>query len=69
MTCSTQTAQWICENCQTVHSEWTPVCDACEAFDTLSWRVPNRPMVAEPAQISEAIHEELDAHLEALPKE
>ena len=30
--------QWICDNCHHVHSQWTPVCDNCEAFDTLSWR-------------------------------
>ena len=29
--------QWTCDNCQTVHSTWTPVCESCEAFDTLAW--------------------------------
>ncbi len=32
--------QWICENCNHIHSNWTPVCDNCESFDTLAWRVP-----------------------------
>lgn len=30
--------QWLCDNCQTVHTGWVPVCDNCGAFDTLSWR-------------------------------
>ena len=33
-------AQWCCDNCQTVHSNWGPICDNCGGFDTLSWRKP-----------------------------
>lgn len=32
--------QWVCDNCQTVHSDWTPICENCNSFDTLSWRTP-----------------------------
>ena len=32
--------QWVCDNCNHIHSEWTPVCENCEAFDTLSWKRP-----------------------------
>ena len=32
--------QWVCDNCQHVHAEWTPVCDNCESLDTLTWRAP-----------------------------
>jgi HemY protein len=32
--------QWCCDKCQTVHSEWRPICDNCSGFDTLSWREP-----------------------------
>jgi HemY protein len=32
--------QWCCDNCQMVHSAWTPVCQNCHAFDTLTWRSP-----------------------------
>ena len=32
--------QWCCDSCQAIHSEWTPVCDNCAGFDTLSWRRP-----------------------------
>jgi HemY protein len=32
--------QWVCDKCQSVHSEWTPVCSNCGGFDTLSWREP-----------------------------
>ncbi len=30
--------QWVCGNCQHVHSSWTAICDNCSAFDTLEWR-------------------------------
>lgn len=30
-------AQWTCGNCGQRHSEWTPVCTRCDAFDTLNW--------------------------------
>jgi HemY protein len=32
--------QWVCENCHTVQASWAPVCSACGALDTLSWKVP-----------------------------
>ena len=38
--------QWVCDNCQTVASSWVPVCEACHAFDTLSWRVPSEGEMA-----------------------
>lgn len=31
---------WVCENCNTVHGDWAPVCDHCGAFDTLAWTAP-----------------------------
>lgn len=40
--------QWICDNCQQVHSDWAPVCDNCHAFDTLDWRRPPFGEVAMP---------------------
>lgn len=40
--------QWVCDNCQTIHSEWAPVCEHCGGFDTLSWRKPTRSEVAMP---------------------
>lgn len=40
--------QWICDNCQTIHTEWKPVCDNCGAFDTLTWRRANSNDVAMP---------------------
>lgn len=30
--------QWICDVCNTVAAVWTPICEACGGFDTLSWR-------------------------------
>lgn len=41
--------QWVCDNCQTIHSEWAPVCTQCGGFDTLSWRKPTHSEVAMPA--------------------
>jgi HemY protein len=32
--------QWVCDKCQSIHSEWAPVCGNCGGFDTLSWREP-----------------------------
>lgn len=32
--------QWVCESCQSVQAEWTPVCENCQSFDTLSWKTP-----------------------------
>ncbi|PIE07823.1 MAG: heme biosynthesis protein HemY [Rhodobacterales bacterium] len=33
--------QWVCDKCGHVHGEWVPVCADCNAFDTLSWKVPS----------------------------
>ncbi|MCF6444655.1 heme biosynthesis protein HemY [Nereida sp. MMG025] len=41
--------QWVCDNCQNIHSEWTPTCTNCGAFDTLSWKVPPSGETAMPA--------------------
>jgi len=41
--------QWVCDNCLTVHSSWSPVCTNCSGFDTLSWTVPADGEVAMPA--------------------
>ena len=41
--------QWVCDNCQTVHAEWAPVCDNCSGLDTLSWRTPSGSEVSMPA--------------------
>ena len=32
--------QWVCDKCQQVNAAWSPVCDNCGGFDTLSWREP-----------------------------
>ncbi|QBF29636.1 heme biosynthesis protein HemY [Thalassococcus sp. S3] len=33
-------SQWVCDNCHHIHSDWAPVCENCQSFDTLSWRTP-----------------------------
>lgn len=33
-------ASWICDSCGHIHETWDPVCDNCEAVDTLSWKRP-----------------------------
>jgi len=30
--------QWVCSACGHAHSEWTPTCVNCKAFDTLEWK-------------------------------
>ncbi|SHI67829.1 HemY protein [Palleronia salina] len=42
--------QWVCDNCQTVHGEWEPVCGNCGAFDTLSWTEPKAGSISVPKQ-------------------
>ncbi len=32
--------QWVCQNCQHIHADWTPICTNCHSFDTLSWEAP-----------------------------
>lgn len=39
--------QWCCDKCQAIHAQWTPICDNCGGFDTLSWREP--PETATPS--------------------
>ncbi|KAA8609917.1 heme biosynthesis protein HemY [Salipiger aestuarii] len=31
---------WVCDQCHHLHSEWVPICDNCNGFDTLSWTTP-----------------------------
>ena len=40
--------QWVCENCNHIHSEWQPVCEHCGSFDTLSWQVPGEGEIVIP---------------------
>lgn len=38
-------AQWTCGSCSRPHGDWSPVCVACGAFDTLSWQSGDRGTV------------------------
>ncbi|MCE8005562.1 heme biosynthesis HemY N-terminal domain-containing protein [Aestuariivita sp.] len=38
--------QWVCDNCQHAHADWTPICKNCQSFDTLSWRAPSAAEVS-----------------------
>ncbi|MDF0602353.1 heme biosynthesis HemY N-terminal domain-containing protein [Psychromarinibacter sp. C21-152] len=40
--------QWVCDNCQSIHNHWMPVCSNCSGFDTLAWRTPAEGEVAMP---------------------
>jgi HemY protein len=40
--------QWVCDNCNHVHTNWTPVCTNCASVDTLSWKRPPEGEVAMP---------------------
>ena len=41
--------QWLCDKCQHINAVWSPVCDNCGGFDTLSWREPPRSSNPPPA--------------------
>ena len=44
--------QWVCDKCQTVNSVWSPTCEKCGGFDTLSWHEPpSASAVASPADL------------------
>lgn len=43
--------QWICNNCQHIHSEWAPACENCGAFDTLAWKTPPQGDVTSPTGV------------------
>ncbi len=32
--------QWVCDKCNQIHADWSPVCAGCGGFDTLSWKEP-----------------------------
>lgn len=32
--------QWVCDKCHNIMHAWSPVCDSCGGFDTLTWREP-----------------------------
>ncbi|MDO5647218.1 heme biosynthesis protein HemY [Paracoccus sp. (in: a-proteobacteria)] len=34
-------SQWVCDKCHNVMHNWSPVCDSCNGFDTLTWREPD----------------------------
>ena len=33
--------QWVCDKCHNVMGDWSPTCDSCGSFDTLTWREPD----------------------------
>ena len=41
--------QWVCDNCSHVQAVWSPVCDNCHSFDTMTWKRPAAGEVAMPA--------------------
>ena len=41
--------QWICDNCSNIHAAWSPTCDNCGSFDTLTWKTPPAGEVTMPA--------------------
>jgi HemY protein len=43
--------QWMCDNCQSIHNEWAPVCGHCNGFDTFSWRAPETPEITSPTGV------------------
>ena len=44
-------AQWVCDKCHNIHAEWTPVCDNCQSFDTLTWTAPPEAEISSPTGV------------------
>ena len=42
---------WVCDKCQNIHGQWSPTCDNCGAFDSLTWREPPRGEVTMPGGV------------------
>jgi len=42
---------WVCDKCQNIHGQWSPTCDNCGAFDSLTWREPSRGEVTMPGGV------------------
>src|SRR5690606_3968917 len=40
--------QWVCDKCHNVMADWSPTCDSCGGFDTLTWREPETPAWSAP---------------------
>lgn len=54
--------QWVCDNCNHIHSSWEPICENCGAFDTLSWKdVPESAAGVAPPDLLPLIAGLLDA--------
>ena len=32
---------WVCASCNHLHSKWAPLCENCDALDSLSWTKPS----------------------------
>ncbi|MGA9432921.1 MAG: heme biosynthesis HemY N-terminal domain-containing protein [Roseobacter sp.] len=43
--------QWICDNCQHIHTDWAPFCENCQSFDTLAWKTPPMSETAMPGGV------------------
>ena len=43
--------QWVCDNCNSIHTGWAPVCENCNSFDTLSWKIPPESHMAAPTGV------------------
>ncbi|MFQ5783969.1 MAG: heme biosynthesis protein HemY [Alphaproteobacteria bacterium] len=58
-------AAWICEKCGAVAAAWGARCTACNAFDSLVWKVPPAPVPlatpAEPERLTAAAEDVAEA--------
>ena len=45
---------WICGECRSRASAWTPACDHCNAFDGLAWRLPPGTLTSASAKVAVA---------------
>ncbi|GFE64796.1 heme biosynthesis protein HemY [Litoreibacter roseus] len=43
--------QWVCDKCHHIHPGWTPTCENCKSFDTLSWTEAPQSEISMPAGV------------------
>lgn len=60
-------AYWSCHNCTRIASNWSPVCPACNAFDSLEWKAPAEMQIARLDESEESGARELDRLLYRQP--
>lgn len=57
-------AAWLCEKCGAADEQWRARCGACDAFDSLAWKLPPTSAPADAALAVESPALAISAHIE-----